>query len=132
MKLLKLILIFMTGILFFTLSSTAEANNALFIAPSGNDSWSGKLSEPNKNETDGPFATFQKAQETIRELKKMGKLPVDGVTVYVREGYYPISRTIKLTTEDSGEKNAPITWRSYPGERVVLSGGKTISGFKKF
>jgi hypothetical protein len=107
------------------------ANNALFIAPSGNDSWSGTLAKPNKNETDGPYATFQKAQESIRESKKMDKLPANGVTVYVREGYYSISKTIKLTTEDSGEKNAPITWCSYPGERVIFSGGKKISGFMK-
>ncbi|MEA1896364.1 MAG: right-handed parallel beta-helix repeat-containing protein, partial [Bacteroidota bacterium] len=72
-----------------------------------------------------------KAQEVIRELIKTGEVPADGVTVYVREGYYSISKTIKLTTEDSGEKNSPITWRSYPGERVVFSGGKTISGFSK-
>ncbi len=106
-------------------------NNALFIAPSGNDSWSGTLAEPNIKRTDGPFATFQKAQGAIRELKKMDELPADDVTVYVREGYYSFSETLKLTTEDSGEKNAPITWCSYPGERVIFSGGKKISGFTK-
>ncbi len=118
-------------LLLYRCSSEKITNNALFIAPSGNDSWSGKLAEPNKNETDGPYATFQKAQETIRESKKIDNLPADGITVYVCEGYYSISKTIKLTTEDSGEKNAPITWCSYPGERVVFSGGKTISGFMK-
>ncbi len=118
-------------LLLYRCSSEKMANNTLFIAPSGNDNWSGKLAEPNKNETDGPFATFQKAQETIRELKKTGKLHADGITVYVREGNYSISKTIKFTTEDSGEKNAPITWCSYPGERVVFSGGKIISGFSK-
>ncbi|MCD4789000.1 MAG: right-handed parallel beta-helix repeat-containing protein, partial [Bacteroidales bacterium] len=118
-------------LLLYGCSSEKIANNALFIAPSGNDNWSGKLSEPNKNETDGPFATFQKAQETIRELKTMGKLPAAGITVYVREGNYSISKTIKLTTEDSGEENAPITWCSYSGEKVIFSGGKTISEFKK-
>ncbi len=117
--------------LLYRCSSEKIANNALFIAPFGNDSWSGKLAEPNKNETDGPFATFQKAQEAIRESKKTSEVPANGVTVYVREGYYSISKTIKLTKEDSGEKNAPITWRSYPGEKVVFSGGKTISGFMK-
>ncbi|MBL7102701.1 MAG: right-handed parallel beta-helix repeat-containing protein [Bacteroidales bacterium] len=131
MKTSKILFFVFVLLLLFRCSSEKIANNALFIAPLGNDSWSGKLAEPNKNETDGPYATFQKAQETIRELKKTGKLPAVGITVYVREGNYSISKAIKLTTEDSGEKNAPITWRSYPGERVVFSGGKTISGFTK-
>ena len=131
MKTLKTIFSVFVLLLLFRCSSEKTANNTLFISPDGNDNWSGKLAEPNRNETDGPFATFQKAQETIRELKKMGRLPADGVTVYVREGNYSISKTIKLTSEDSGEKNAPITWCSYPDERVSFSGGKTISGFIK-
>jgi hypothetical protein len=131
MKTSKILFSVFVLLLLYGCSSEKIANNTLFISLSGNDNWSGKLAEPNKNETDGPFATFQKAQETIRELKKTSKLPADGVTVYVREGNYSISKTIKLTTEDSGEKNASITWRSYPGERVVFSGGKTISGFIK-
>ena len=112
-------------------SSAQLANSAIYISPSGNDSWSGKLSAPNRSETDGPFATCQRAQDAIREAKKMGELPAAGVTVYIREGYYSIEKTITFTTEDSGEIYAPITWRSYPGERVVFSGGKTISGFMK-
>ncbi|MEA3494644.1 MAG: right-handed parallel beta-helix repeat-containing protein [Bacteroidota bacterium] len=118
-------------LLLYGCSTEKIENNALFISPSGNDNWSGKLAEPNKNKTDGPFATFQKAQETIRELKKTDNFPADGVTVYVREGNYSISKTIKFTTKDSGEKNAPITWCSYNDEKVIFSGGKTISGFKK-
>ncbi|MEA1875386.1 MAG: hypothetical protein U9N86_00845 [Bacteroidota bacterium] len=131
MKPLKIILT--VFVLFFLCRCSSEkiADNAFFVAPSGNDSWTGKLAEPNKNDTDGPFATFQKAQETTRELKKTGKLPANGVSVYIREGSYSISETFKLTTEDSGELNAPITWRSYPGEKVIFSGGKTISGFRK-
>ena len=40
-----------------------------YISPSGNDSWSGKLAEPNPTKTDGPFATIGKAQNAVRELK---------------------------------------------------------------
>ncbi len=112
-------------------SSEKISKHALFIAPFGNDSWSGKLVEPNKNETDGPFATFKKARQAIRELKQLDKLPGNGITVYIRGGYYSISETIKLAAEDSGNKDAPITWRSYPAEKVILSGGKEISDFTK-
>ena len=75
-------------------SSEKISKHALFIAPFGNDSWSGKLVEPNKNETDGPFATFKKARQAIRELKQLDKLPGNGITVYIRGGYYSISVTI--------------------------------------
>jgi hypothetical protein len=118
-------------LLLYSCSSEIIVKNALFVSLQGNDSWSGKLAEPNKNETDGPFATFKKAKEAIREFKKFGKLSDNGITVYIRGGYYSISKSMKLMAEDSGVKEATITWRSYPSEKVILSGGKEISGFKK-
>jgi len=38
----------------------------LYVATIGNDSWSGKLPEPNAAGTDGPFATLQRAREAVR------------------------------------------------------------------
>ena len=38
-----------------------------FVSPSGNDNWSGTLSEP-KNKQDGPFLTIGRAQQAVREL----------------------------------------------------------------
>ena len=35
--------------------------NTYYVAPSGNDSWSGKLAESNAGKTDGPFKTIARA-----------------------------------------------------------------------
>ncbi|MGN1273734.1 MAG: hypothetical protein ACI4UF_04025, partial [Thermoguttaceae bacterium] len=40
-----------------------EKTGDFFISLSGNDSWSGKLSAPNADRTDGPFATLEKARD---------------------------------------------------------------------
>ena len=38
----------------------------IFVAPNGNDAWSGSLAEPNAAKTDGPLATLERAREKIR------------------------------------------------------------------
>jgi len=43
---------------------------SLFVATNGNDAWSGKLSEPNADNTDGPFATLERARDAIRALNQ--------------------------------------------------------------
>ena len=51
-------------------------NNELvfYASPKGNDKWSGRLPEPNESGSDGPFATMEKARDTLRNMKKSGKL----------------------------------------------------------
>jgi hypothetical protein len=57
-------------------------------------------------------------------MKKVGT-----TTVIIRGGVYTIRRALKLGPEDSGSPNAPISWKAYPGEQVLFSGGKPLSGF---
>ena len=102
---------------------------AFYVSKSGNDSWSGKLPEPNKNSTDGPFASLDKARDAIRALKKSGPLPEGGVMVNLRGGVYSISNTFKLTSEDSGTNTSPVVWRAYPDETVQIIGGTVVTGF---
>jgi len=106
------------------------SENAIFVSKSGNDSWSGKLAEPNKDNTDGPFASIEKARMTIRSMKRESNLPDGGITVYIREGDYPISNTFTLNKEDSGTDQAPIVWQAYPGETVRFIAGKEIDDFE--
>jgi len=113
------------------LSKTTQANQktkaTFFVAREGNDTWSGKLAEPNADKTDGSFATLVRARDAIRKLKKEQGLKKP-ITVMVREGTYFLSRTLTFTPEDSGTKDCPITYLAYPGEKVILSGGKRITG----
>ena len=53
------------------------------------------------------------------------------VTVYLRGGVYTLSAPLVFLPEDSGTAKCPITYAAYPGEKVVLSGGRAITGWKK-
>ena len=103
---------------------------ALFVSQEGNDAWTGKLAEPNAARTDGPFATLARARDEIRSMQT-GKPLSRPVTVYVRGGVYPLDSTLVFLPQDSGTDKCPITYASYPGEKVVLSGGRAITGWKK-
>ncbi|MBN1346132.1 MAG: right-handed parallel beta-helix repeat-containing protein [Phycisphaerae bacterium] len=101
-----------------------------YVAPNGNDAWSGKLPAANALKTDGAFATLQRARDAVRELKGLGNH--DGpIVVMVRGGTFFISEPLTLGPEDSGTPRCPIIYRAYPGERVVLSGGRPITGWRK-
>lgn len=115
----------------FIVPSFASAKEtAFYVSPDGNDSWSGKLSAPNSAGSDGPFATLERARDAVRALNTSGKFPKQGgVTVFLRAGAYPFAKTLQLTSGDSGTKASPVTWRAFPGEKALLTGGKTISGF---
>ena len=100
-----------------------------FVATEGDDHWSGTLPEPNREGTDGPFATLPGAREAIRQLKMQGEFERP-VTVMVRNGTYALSGPFVLRPEDSGTEACPITYASYPGEKPILSGGKRIAGWQ--
>ena len=40
----------------------------LYVAPEGNDAWSGRLPTPNAARTDGPATTLQAARDAARKL----------------------------------------------------------------
>lgn len=103
-------------------------NNELvfYASPKGNDKWSGRLPEPNESGSDGPFATMEKARDTLRNMKKSGKLTWP-VKVFLRGGIYPLAQPILFSHED----NWPVTYCAYPGETPVLDGGKRITGWTR-
>ena len=94
----------------------------LFVAPDGKDA------DPGSRER--PLATLEGARNTIRELKRSGKLPRGGVTVYLRGGEYPRRETFRLSAEDSGTADSPIVYRAAPGETARLNAGVRLTGFK--
>ena len=48
-----------------------------YVSTNGNDNWSGTLSEPNADKTDGPFATIKRAQTAVKVLKSKVYSPKD-------------------------------------------------------
>ncbi len=101
-----------------------------YISRAGNDTWSGRLAQPNATATDGPFGTLERARDAVRELKTRGSLPAGGVTVQLSGGSYELARPLELTAQDGGAENAPIIYQAAPGETVRLVGGRTVTGWK--
>jgi len=99
-----------------------------YVATTGNDAWSGRLSAPNDEKTDGPFASLSRARDAVRKQRAQNGLP-KGATVFVRGGVYVMPATLELTPEDSGTAEAPIVCRAFQGEQPVLTGGRAIERF---
>ena len=101
----------------------ASRSLTLFVAPDGDDANPGTRARP--------FATVPRAMEAVRGFRSAMKqtpaaeLPVD---VVLRGGVYELREKIVFTPRDSGTAASPVTYRSQPGERAVLSGGRRIRG----
>jgi len=102
----------------------------LFVAPNGNDAWSGYLAVPNATETDGPIATLTRARDSIREHRRSGQLP-EGAIVVVGEGTYIFETPLQLTNDDAGTKKSPIVYRAAKGKQVRLLGGRVVRNWKR-
>jgi hypothetical protein len=109
----------------------ADPSADLFVAPAGNDAWSGRLAAPNADRTDGPLATVDAAKLRVRELRKQQPDRRDPIRVLLRGGFYPLASTIAFTAEDSGVGAAsPTIYQAYPDETPILSGGVILTGWK--
>lgn len=54
-------------------SATAAASVQtadFYVLPGGSDSWTGTFAEPNAWQSDGPFATLERARDAVRELNQ--------------------------------------------------------------
>ena len=71
----------------------------LFVSTTSDDSWSGRLPEPNQAKTDGPLATLDRARNEIRRIKQADGLPDGGVLVEILGGRYELAKPIELTVE---------------------------------
>lgn len=121
----------LTTLLLGTPDCVAHAQGlTLYVAPQGDDAWSGKLAEPKDN--DGPFASIGRARDAIRQWRATQGGFQGPVTVRIRGGKYVLPETISFTPEDSGTQPCPIAYEAFPGEQPVLCGGPTISDWQPY
>ena len=99
----------------------APDNGDFHVAPRGSDDSPGTI--------DRPFATLARARDAVR--KKIAAGLQDDVTVLIRGGTYELSETLSFGPEDSGTEEHCVTYAAYPGEHVVISGGRRISGWRR-
>jgi len=88
-----------------------------YVSPTGSDTNAGTLG--------APFATLEKARDTIRALSAGAK--AGGVTVYLRDGVHRRTGTFTLAAQDSGTDTAPIQYVAYPGETPILTTSRIIT-----
>ena len=98
-----------------SITAPSSAPCQFYIATNGNDANPGTQSQP--------FATLEHARDFVC-LHKLGA--TGPIQVCLRGGTYELQRTFTLGPGDSGTAAAPITYRSYPGEQAILSGGVQI------
>jgi len=101
-----------------------------YVSTEGNDAWSGTLPASNQMGTDGPFASIHGAQKAVRKLRSTRRLRRP-LTVLIHEGTYRLTKPIIFRPEDSGTKSSPTVYAAYPREKVVISGGRKITGWKR-
>ncbi|MCI0491356.1 MAG: right-handed parallel beta-helix repeat-containing protein [Planctomycetes bacterium] len=102
----------------------------MYVAPDGNDAWSGRLAVPNADRTDGPLASLKGARNAIRRQKAAGEL-VEPMQVLIADGEYHLQEPLILTPEDSGTDACEIRYEATPGAHPVFTGGRKITGFQQ-
>ncbi|MGC4116380.1 MAG: right-handed parallel beta-helix repeat-containing protein [Myxococcales bacterium] len=94
-----------------------EFGREFFVATDGDDGNPGTLEQP--------FATLEKARTAARAVLQAGA-PERGVAVTLRAGLYPRAATFTLGSADKGTAERPMVYRSRPGERARLVGGRAL------
>lgn len=102
------------------LVAAAVDAETLYVAPNGNDAWSGALPEPNAAGTDGALATLAAARDAARKLP-----PDQPRQIVVQGGKYVLQEPLVLGPEDSG-----LTIEAAAGEQVEVYGGRRITGWR--
>ncbi|OUL29122.1 hypothetical protein BV378_06560 [Nostoc sp. RF31YmG] len=118
--------------LVFANNSHSLKSIAFYVAPNGNDAWTGKQANRNSTQNDGPFATLERARNAIRELKRRqdGVLK-QPVTVFIRGGTYFLAQPLVFNSEDSGTHKCPVTYTAYQNEKPIISGGQRLQGWQE-
>ncbi len=80
----------------------------------------------NSGTLESPFPTLHDALRAIRAKE----ISQQAITVYIREGVYHLTEELLFTENEIGTKEHPITWKSYPNEQVLITGGVKLDQFE--
>lgn len=101
--------------------ATGLEANPLYVSPAGNDAAAGT--------EEAPFRTIDRARSAARSLNTS---QTSDIVVFLRGGRYELGSPLRFTVEDSGRNGHEIVYRSYPGEKAVISGGRRVTGWTHF
>ncbi|MBD3345496.1 MAG: T9SS type A sorting domain-containing protein [Chitinivibrionales bacterium] len=94
----------------FLLAPVVVLSETYYVATNGSNSSDGSLEHP--------FRTIQKAADICDA----------GDVCVIRGGMYHET----VTPQHSGSSSNPITYKAYPGERVIISGADTVGGWDHY
>ena len=105
------------------IAATAAAAE-LWVAPGGRDTHPGTAHQP--------MATLAGALHQAAALRESHPgVASEPLTVFLRDGIYPLTAPLRLSSVDSGSPSSPLRIAAAPGAHPVLSGGIPLSGWKK-
>ncbi len=92
----------------------------IYISPAGSDT--------NPGSRKAPFATLEKARDTVRTIPAAQK--AEGITIHLSAGRHLLREPLTLTPLDSGAAaGSPVVWSGADG--ASISGGRSITGWTK-
>ena len=106
------------GLLAPGLVAAGKPQATFYVSPTGTDTGSGT--------EQAPFQTLERARQAVAALTTT---MTGDIEVVLRGGTYQLSEPLRLGAADSGANGHRVSYRAYPGERPVLSGGVPITGW---
>lgn len=91
------------------------------VSPNGNDAAEGTLT--------APFKTLEQAQRAVRGVNKSMK---EDINVYLHEGTYQLTSTLRLSNADGGTNSHYVRYMAAPGETPLVTGGIPVNGWELF
>ncbi len=91
-----------------------------WVAPGGNDA--------NPGTELRPFATLHQAQAAVR--RRIAEGLNHNLLVLIHQGTYELAAPLVFGSRDCGSAQDSVTYAAYPGETVVISGGRRVGGWQ--
>jgi len=110
--------------LLFTMLACFVSNaNAIdfHVSPSGNDASEGTMT--------APFKTLEQAQRAVRGVNKSMS---EDINVYLHEGTYQLTSTLRLSNADGGTNGHYVRYKAAPGETPLVTGGVPVNGWELY
>ena len=105
------------------LSCSMNPTVTFFVSPNGNDAWSGRQARANSAQTEGPFATLERARQAIRSHQDKR------CRVEIESGVYSLRQGLVLDSLDSGTAQHPVVWRG--NGKVQLVGSRVVAKWQR-
>lgn len=100
-----------------------------YVAVNGSDEWSGRLSTPSPDKTDGPFASLGRARDAVRALKEQGA--AKEILVEIRGGTYRLKDTLVFSLVDSAQDGGRVTYSAYGDEVPVFTSAVPVGSWTR-